>query len=83
MCSSSSNLGRNAVPVEMAQLAQQRGVKVIGLTSRAYSEAVSSRHPTGKKMHDFADVVLDNKVDKGDAVLHAVGMPQNSARHQV
>jgi len=68
--------GRNAVPVEMAQLAQQRGVKVIGLTSRAYSEAVSSRHPTGKKMHDFADVVLDNKVDKGDAVLHAEGMPQ-------
>lgn len=68
--------GRNAVPIEMAELARQRGVTVIGLTSRAYSGAVSSRHPSGKKMHDFADIVLDNKVDKGDAVLSAPGMPQ-------
>ncbi len=68
--------GRNAVPIEMAQLAQERGIKVIGVTSRAYSSAVSSRHPSGKKMSDFADVVLDNKVDKGDAVLSAAGMPQ-------
>jgi uncharacterized phosphosugar-binding protein len=68
--------GRNAVPIEMAQLAQERGVKVIGVTSRAYTESVTSRHPTGKKMHEFADVVLDNKVDKGDAVLAAEGMPQ-------
>jgi uncharacterized phosphosugar-binding protein len=68
--------GRNAVPIEMAQLAQERGVKVIGVTSRAYTESVTSRHPTGKKMYEFADVVLDNKVDKGDAVLAAEGMPQ-------
>lgn len=68
--------GRNAVPVEMAQLAQTRGIKVIGLTSREYSGAVTSRHSSGKKMHDYADVVLDNKVDKGDAVLSAVGVPQ-------
>jgi uncharacterized phosphosugar-binding protein len=68
--------GRNAVPIEMAQLAQERGVTVIGVTSRAYSGAVSSRHPSGNKMHDFADVVLDNKVDKGDAVLESRGVPQ-------
>jgi uncharacterized phosphosugar-binding protein len=68
--------GRNAVPIEMAQLARECGVKVVGLTSRAYSQAVTSRHPSGKKMHEFADVVLDNKVDKGDAVLQADGVPQ-------
>jgi len=68
--------GRNAVPIEMAQVAHERGIKVIGVTSRAYTEAVSSRHPSGKKMYEFADVVLDNKVDKGDAVLQAEGMPQ-------
>ena len=68
--------GRNAVPVEMAKLAQERGIKVIGLTSRAYTESVTSRDPSGKKMYEFADVVLDNKVDKGDAVLEAEGMPQ-------
>jgi len=68
--------GRNAVPIEMAQLARERGAKVIGVTSCAYSSSVTSRHPSGKKMHEFADVVLDNKVDKGDAVLEAEGMPQ-------
>jgi uncharacterized phosphosugar-binding protein len=68
--------GRNAVPVELAQLASQRGLKVIGVTSLAYSGAVTSRHPTGKKMHEFAHVVLDNKVDKGDAMLQVEGVPQ-------
>jgi uncharacterized phosphosugar-binding protein len=68
--------GRNAVPIEMAQLAQERGIKVIGVTSRQYSGAVSSRHPSGKKMHDFADIVLDNMAPKGDAVLQDERMPQ-------
>ncbi len=68
--------GRNAVPVEMAQLARERGIKVIGVTSREYSEAVTSRHPSGKKMHDFADIVLDNKAPKGDAVLESKGVPE-------
>lgn len=68
--------GRNAVPIEMAQLARERGIKVIGVTSRVYSDAFASRHPSGKKMYDFADVVLDNKVDQGDAMLQAKGVPQ-------
>lgn len=68
--------GRNAVPIEMAQLAKERGIKVIGVTSRTYTEGVTSRHPSGKKMYEFADVVLDNKVDVGDAMLEAEGVPQ-------
>jgi uncharacterized phosphosugar-binding protein len=68
--------GRNAVPVEMAKLARERGIKVIGVTSRAYTGAFPSRHPSGKKMYEFADVVLDNKVDAGDALLQAEGVPQ-------
>jgi uncharacterized phosphosugar-binding protein len=64
------------VPVEMAQEAKNRGMKVIGLTSRAYTNAVSSRHPSGKKMYEYADVVLDGKIDPGDAVLEAEGVPQ-------
>ena len=67
--------GRNAVPIEMAKVAKERGIKVIGLTSRKYTENVESRHPSGKKMYEYADIVLDNKVDKGDAVLSADGMP--------
>jgi uncharacterized phosphosugar-binding protein len=68
--------GRNAVPVEMAQEARQRGIKVIGVTSRRYSEAYPSRHPSGHKMMELVDVVLDNKVDPGDAFLQAEGAPQ-------
>ncbi len=68
--------GRNAVPIEMAQLAQERGIKVIGVTSKIYTNSVESRHETGKKMYEFADVVLDNKVKKGDAVLEDERVPQ-------
>jgi len=67
--------GRNAVPIEMAQLAHERGIKVIGVTSRTYANSVESRHPSGKKMHDFADIVIDNFAPKGDALLEAEGFP--------
>lgn len=68
--------GRNAVPVELAQIARDRGIKVIGVTSREYSEAVAARHSSGRKMNDFADILLDNKAPKGDAVLDAKEVPQ-------
>lgn len=68
--------GRNAVPIELAQLAQERGILVVAVTSHAYTDAVTSRHESGKKMKDFADFVLDNKVDAGDAVLSHDAVPQ-------
>jgi uncharacterized phosphosugar-binding protein len=68
--------GRNAVPVELAAAARERGLRVVGVTSREYSGAVTSRHPSGKMMHDYADVVLDNKAPKGDAILEDKGVPQ-------
>ncbi|MCP4167767.1 MAG: SIS domain-containing protein [Chloroflexi bacterium] len=68
--------GRNAMPIEMAEQAQSRGLKVIALTSLNYTGSVSSRHPSGKKMYEYADVVLDCQIDPGDAVLQAEGMPQ-------
>ncbi len=67
--------GRNAVPIEMAKIASERGIKVIGVTSYEYTKNVESRHPSGKKMYQFADVVLDNKVPKGDAMVEAEGFP--------
>lgn len=71
--------GRNALPIEMAMEAKERGMKVIGLTSRAYTGSVESRHESGRKMYEFADIVLDNKVPPGDAVLEAEGVPQRFA----
>lgn len=68
--------GRNALPIEMARGAKERGLKVIAVTSMAYTTSVEARHPSGKKMYEFADVVLDNKAVPGDALLEAEGAPQ-------
>ena len=64
-----SNSGRNAVPIEMAQLAQEKGLFVIALTNMTQSQAAISRHPSGKKMYEYADLVLDTHVPSGDAAL--------------
>lgn len=67
--------GRNAVPIEMAMVAKERGLKVIALTSLAYSQGVDSRHPSGKKLYQLADLVLDTNAIPGDAALEVPGAP--------
>ncbi|PTX53992.1 putative phosphosugar-binding protein [Melghirimyces profundicolus] len=69
-----STSGRNAVPVEMALEAKKRGLSVIALTSSLFSLGVKSRHASGKKLLNIADVVLDSKAPKGDAVMELEGL---------
>ena len=64
----------NVVPIEIAQEFQQRGVKVVALISRQHSEASDSRHASGKKLQDFADLVLDTGAPVGDAMTAIDGM---------
>ncbi|MBX5465710.1 MAG: SIS domain-containing protein [Clostridia bacterium] len=64
-----SNSGRNAVPVEAAEWARARGMPVIALTSLAHSRAVPSRAPSGRRLFEVADVVLDNLGEPGDAAV--------------
>ena len=66
--------GRNALPVEMALTARSLGVTVIGVTSRAYADATTSRHHTGTHLVDHCDIVLDSKIAVGDAELTADGI---------
>lgn len=68
--------GRNHVPIEMAMAAKEKGMKVIGITSMQYTNAVTSRHPSGKKMYELVDLVVDNLAVPGDAVLEVEGVPQ-------
>lgn len=71
-----STSGRNAFPIEMAVAAKEAGLIVIGMTSLAYSQGVGSRHPSGKKMYELCDVVLDNLTEPGDAILEDDRLPQ-------
>ena len=54
-----SSSGCNVVPIEIAEQFQKRGVRVVSIVSAAHSEASTSRHPGGKKLQDFSDLVLD------------------------
>ncbi|WP_255950056.1 SIS domain-containing protein [Streptomyces odontomachi] len=67
--------GRNALPVEMALKARERGLKVIGVTSVGYATATSSRHASGTFLKDHCDVVLDSGIPVGDAELTLEGIP--------
>jgi uncharacterized phosphosugar-binding protein len=65
-----SNSGRNAAPIEMAAGARERGVPVIAITSLAHSKGTTSRHSSGKKLYQLANVVIDNCCPRGDCLLH-------------
>jgi len=69
-----SNSGRNAVPVEMALEMKNRGVSVIAITSLEQSRGSTPRHSSGKRLFEIADVVIDNCVPPGDALIHIDGI---------
>jgi uncharacterized phosphosugar-binding protein len=68
-----SNSGVNGAVVEFALLVKEQGHPLIAVTSRQHSAAVESRHPSGHKLADLADVVLDNGAPYGDAALPLPG----------
>ena len=69
-----SNSGRNAVPVEMCLEARKVGASVIALTSMKHSQSCTSRHKSGLKMYQIADVTIDNGADIGDASFPIEGL---------
>ncbi|MFI7424588.1 sugar isomerase domain-containing protein [Nonomuraea sp. NPDC049684] len=64
-----SSSGVNGTVVELATLVKERGHPLVAITSVAHSTRMTSRHPSGGKLMDLADVVLDNGSPYGDAVL--------------
>ncbi|MGW6904519.1 sugar isomerase domain-containing protein [Streptomyces sp. NPDC054940] len=64
-----SNSGVNNVIVEMALQAKEHGHRLLAITSLSHTRAVPAGHPSGKKLADLADVVLDNRAPRGDALL--------------
>jgi len=68
-----SNSGVNGSVVGVALLAKQHGHPVIAVTSLEHTAAVQPKHPSGKRLSEVADVVLDNLAPYGDATLTSVG----------
>jgi uncharacterized phosphosugar-binding protein len=69
-----SSSGCNVVPIEMAEQFQRRGVRVVALVSVAHANASTSRRADGKKLTDFADLILDTGAPVGDAMVKIEGL---------
>jgi uncharacterized phosphosugar-binding protein len=70
-----STSGRNAVTIDMALLARERKIATIAITALAYTQGVASRHPSGKKLAELCDIVIDNGAPYGDAAVEIPGFP--------
>jgi uncharacterized phosphosugar-binding protein len=68
-----SQSGGNGATVEMARIAKSGGHAVIALTSLEHSKAIASRHPSGRRLFELADIVIDNGAPHGDAFLPLPG----------
>jgi len=66
--------GRNASSIDLALAAREAGIKVVAVTSIAYSSSVTSTHPSGKRLFEAADIALDNCGVPGDAALEVEGL---------
>jgi uncharacterized phosphosugar-binding protein len=64
-----SSSGINGCVVEMARLVKQHGHPLIAVTSAEHTARVTPRHPSGQRLSDIADVVLDNGAPYGDSLL--------------
>ena len=75
--------GINAVTIDTALECRRRGVTVIAVTSREFSEGVApgipARHPSNQNLCDLADIVIDAHVPPGDAVVEIDGFDRRVA----
>ena len=69
-----SSTGINGLVIEMALQARARGMPVIAVTSLAHAQSTVSRHSSGKKLFEVADVTIDNCTPAGDAVIDLEGL---------
>lgn len=69
-----SNSGINAVPIDFAVGCRARGLHVVAITSMGHSRSSPSRHPSGQKLYEVAEIVIDTHVVLGDAALTLDGI---------
>lgn len=71
-----SNSGVNPVPIEAVLEARARGAKTVAITSDRHYTDAPSRHESGKRLAEIADITLDTCVPWGDALMTLPGVEQ-------
>lgn len=69
-----SSSGCNIVPIEVAEQFRRRKIKVVALVTREHMKKTTSKRSDGKKLSDFADLVLDTGAPAGDAMIRVPGL---------
>ena len=64
-----STSGCNAVTVDVAIEAKRLGMFVVALTSMPHSIVSTSKHKSGKKLWEVADLVIDQHAPPGDSAV--------------
>ena len=69
-----SSSGCNIVPIEMAEILQQKKVKVVSIITKQHAQVSTSKRRDGKKLGDFSDIIIDTGAPKGDAMVYVPGL---------
>ena len=64
-----SNSGRNAVPIEMVMRCQKEGIYTVAVTNLEQSKNTTSRHPSGKRLFECVDAIIDTAGPTGDSMM--------------
>jgi uncharacterized phosphosugar-binding protein len=69
-----SSSGCNIVPIEIAELFKKREIKVVALVTKDHLAKSESKRSDGKKLSDFADLILDSGAPVGDSMITIPGL---------
>jgi uncharacterized phosphosugar-binding protein len=69
-----SHSGVNAVILDIALGAKEKGLTVIAVTSLPHSSASPSRHSSGKRLFEVADIIVDTRAGLADASIRIDGL---------
>ena len=69
-----SSSGCNIVPIEMAEVFQQRKIKVVSIVTTEHLENSVSKRKDGKKLSDFSDLLLDTGAPVVDSMIKLPGL---------
>ena len=58
----------------MAELFQQKGIRVVAIVTKEHLEKSKSKRSDGKKLSDFADLLLDTGAPAGDSMITVDGL---------